>query len=84
MENVDKVIQGLELCKYEPDPGQTVKYLKSCVHCPYWNDGKIPECSVLYTDAIKIIREQQRIIEQYHRADIVIDAHGMIWKRRFK
>ena len=55
----EKVIKALDLCKYDPDPGQTVKYLHSCVHCPYWNDGVAPECSVMYTDALALLKEQK-------------------------
>ena len=57
----EKVIKALDLCKYDPDPGQTVKYLHSCVHCPYWNDGVAPECSVMYTDAIAMLKEQEPV-----------------------
>ena len=53
-----KVIKALELCKYDPDPGQMVKHLHSCIHCPYWNDGVVPECSVMYTDAIALLEQE--------------------------
>lgn len=61
-----KVIKALDLCKYDPDPGQTVKYLHSCVHCPYWNDGVVPECSVMYTDAIALLKEQEAVKPHYN------------------
>jgi len=66
----EKVIKALDLCKYDPDPGQTVKYLHSCVYCPYWNDGVAPECSVMYTDAIAMLKEQEaKQVELYGKED---------------
>ena len=37
MSNLDvkKVIKALELCRYDPDPGQEPKYSHSCMKCPY-------------------------------------------------
>ena len=55
MTDREKVIKALDLCKYDPDPGQTLKHIHSCEHCPYWNDGIMPECSVMYTDAITLL-----------------------------
>ena len=51
----EKVIKALDLCKYDPDPGQETKYVHSCSKCPYWNDGIAPECAFMYTDAINLL-----------------------------
>ena len=56
MPDVDKIIKGLELCKYDPDPGQENKGVHSCVKCPYYNDGIMPECQVMYTEAIELLK----------------------------
>lgn len=65
MADIEKVIKGLDLCKYDPDPGELVKYIHSCQHCPYWKGGIMNECSVLFTDAISLLKElQQRISEE--------------------
>ena len=58
MPDIEKVIKGLELCKYDPDPGQENKGIHSCVKCPYYNDGIMPDCQVMFTDAIELLKEQ--------------------------
>ena len=30
-------------------------------------------------DALELLKEQQRVIEQYHKADGFLDAHGWKW-----
>ena len=68
MTDIDKVIKGLDLCKYDPDPGEFTKPIHSCQHCPYWNGGILSECCVMYTDAISLLKElkelKQRIGEE--------------------
>ena len=54
--SVTDIEKALELCRYDPDPGQETKYEHSCRKCPY-NDpfmGKM--CAFMYTDAINYIR----------------------------
>lgn len=63
MPDRDSVIMALELCKYDPDPGQQDKYFHSCQHCPYWKDGIAPECAYMYTDAIALLKEQDKEIK---------------------
>ena len=65
MADIEKVTMALELCKYDPDPGQTLKHIHSCAHCPYWNDGIMPECAMMYTDAIELLKEQEETIAAY-------------------
>ena len=31
-------------------------------------------------EAIKLIKEQQKIIDQYHKADMFLNAHGWNWE----
>ena len=56
MPDIEKVIKALDLCKYDPDPGQEDKYHHSCSKCPYWKDGIAPECAFMYTDAVRWLR----------------------------
>ena len=67
----EKVIQGLKhhnnKCFYN---GQL---------CPYANSGE--QCSqLLYNDILELIEEQEKIIEQYHKADMFLAIHGWKWE----
>lgn len=75
MTNCEKVIKGLECCV----PIDSTE--SNCKKCPYgkeYNDGY---CQIkMNIDALDLIKEQQRIIEQYHKADGFLDAHGWKWE----
>lgn len=51
-----KVIRGLELCAYDPDPGQELKEIRSCPECPYYRAGCSPQ---LIRDALSLLKEQE-------------------------
>ena len=51
----EKVLQGLRLCRYDPDPGQKCKQLVSCDICPYWDDMYGCRFNDLLNDAINVI-----------------------------
>ena len=53
-----KVIRGLELCAYDPDPGQELKEIRSCPECPYYRAGCSPQ---LIRDALALLREQEAV-----------------------
>lgn len=55
-EKREKVIRGLELCAYDPDPGQELKEIRSCPECPYYRAGCSPQ---LIRDALALLREQE-------------------------
>ena len=55
-EKREKVIRGLELCAYDPDPGQELKEIRSCPECPYYLAGCAPR---LIRDALALLREQE-------------------------
>lgn len=57
MNKREKVIAGLECCRYDPDPGYPDKGAVVCPECPYYNDGWASRCAELYTDAINLIRQ---------------------------
>jgi len=38
--------------------------------------------TILFDDAIKRLKEQEAIIEQYHKADTFLEAHGWKWEGR--
>lgn len=72
MTNSEKVIKGL---KQHKDG-----WLHSCDNCPYASDAN---CQFkLYFDALTLIEEQEAIIEQYHKADVFLAAHGWKWEGR--
>lgn len=56
MADREKVIRGLELCAYDPDPGQELKEIRSCPECPYYREGCSPQ---LIRDALALLREQE-------------------------
>jgi len=61
-EKREKVIRGLELCAYDPDPGQELKEVRSCPECPYYRAGCSPQ---LIRDALALLREQEpRVMTQ--------------------
>lgn len=66
---LDKVIKALEQCR----DGKS-----SCDGCPY--DIKSAKCLfLLHSDALELLKEQQKIIEQYHKADGFLAIHGWKW-----
>jgi len=70
----EKVIRGLELCAYDPDPGQELKEIRSCPECPYYRAGCSPQ---LLRDALALIEEQRdRIKGLLECATILSDALG--------
>lgn len=52
----EKVVRGLELCAYDPDPGQELKEIRSCPECPYYRAGCYPQ---LIRDALALLKEQE-------------------------
>jgi len=72
MPDREKVIKGLEVC-VDRDPG---KY--TCDQCPYENDGN--DCEIHLThDAIDLLKEQERIIKLYEKAESFLHSHGWDW-----
>lgn len=51
----ERVLQGLRLCRYDPDPGQECKQLVSCDICPYWDDMYGCRELDMLNDAIRVI-----------------------------
>lgn len=56
MADREKLIRGLELCTYDPDPGQKLKEIRSCPECPYYRAGCSPQ---LIRDALALLKEQE-------------------------
>ena len=54
--DIEKVVQALELCRYDPDPGQEPKFEHSCKQCPYYEDG-LMMCAMMYSDAIALLND---------------------------
>ena len=72
MADIEKVIKGLENCTNEGFCADN--------HCLYEN---VDNCvDVLMRDALELLKEQEAIIEQYHKADVFLEAHGWKWEGR--
>jgi hypothetical protein len=69
----EKVVRGLELCAYDPDPGQELKELRSCPECPYYRAGCSPQ---LIRDALALLQEQEaRVMTLEELRDV-----GQVWE----
>ena len=70
----DKIICALENCIGQP----------KCADCP-WEACEVEHEVVnrvpygLLRDALSLLKEQEAVIEQYHKADGFLDAHGWKW-----
>lgn len=80
MPDTKKVVKGLECCRITDND-------ISCTDCPY-NDpvtfkygenGCLRE--KLMPDAIVLLKEQEKIIAKYRKADSFLNAHGWKWER---
>lgn len=67
------VIKGLECCT-EPS--------RKCSECPYVGEGKIISyCATrLIKDALELLKQQEKIIIKYRKADAFLATHGWEWK----
>lgn len=77
MPDGEKVIKGMRMC-ISPDEC-------SPDECPYYirpNNESGLCWDRLMTDALELLKEQQRVIEQYRRADGFLAAHGWKWEGR--
>ena len=73
--NKKEVMDALEICK-NGCSGDGCLYLIDCnpLNCE-------SRCfDQLAADALELLKEQEAIIEQYHKADAFLDAHGWKWK----
>ena len=52
MIDLEKVIKGMELCRYDPDPGMPLKSEVSCDICPYWDDTYGCRMNDMFDDAL--------------------------------
>lgn len=59
MTKLEQVIKALQLCRYDPDPGQECKFLVSCDICPYWKDEVGCREIDLFNDALELLKERQ-------------------------
>ena len=71
MYDMGKVIEGLGHCDFG---GSGTCYEKEC---PYYQSHDCTD--ELKNDILAMLKEQDKIIEQYHRADSFLDAHGWKW-----
>ena len=82
----EKVIKGLELCRYDPDPEMPLKSEVSCDICPYWDDTYGCRMNDMFDDAIALLKAQEPVKPQEH--DYVIygvkytcgACHHKIWR----
>lgn len=45
-------------------------------------DEIMPNCALLVRDALEVLKEQEAIIKQYHKADVFLEVHGWKWEGR--
>ena len=64
--SLKKVLHGLYLCRYDPDPGDQPKEQRSCAICPYFIDGE-KRCSDMLLDASWLLQEQQKDLEDLRK-----------------
>ena len=77
MADREKVIRGLELCAYDPDPGQELKELRSCPECPYYRAGCSPQ---LIRDALALLQEQEpRVMDAEEVARLTEEIYQWLW-----
>lgn len=74
----EKVIKGLKCCLLIHRGGLLEE---SCNQCPYQAEPKATcDCQHLLCDAQVMLKEQEKIINEYHKADAFLSAHGWEWK----
>ena len=66
MPDREKVIKGLKYCTHTDG--------KECMNCPYWLDADCVEA--LNADALALLKEQERQLNEYHKADAFLAVHG--------
>ena len=59
MPDIAKALKGLDLCRYDPDPGMPTKSMVSCDICPYWDDQFGCREIELLNDAIALLKAQK-------------------------
>ena len=79
MADLEKVLKGLECCLRESEHIDD----NPCKDCPYYDvdSGVGGRCmEEKDKDAIELLKEQQAVIEKYHKADSFLEAHGWKWE----
>ena len=72
----EKVIKGLEHCSRESEHIDD----NPCEGCPYLEKESC--IGNIHKDALALLKEQEEIIKQYHKADTFLDVHGWKWEGR--
>lgn len=75
MTDMDIAIKGL----YQHCEGSM---FDRCGECPYYEIADEPfQCrDALLMDALKLIKEQKKVIDTYHKADTFLAVHGWKWR----
>ena len=81
MADIEKVIKGLEQCYMAVSADE---FETQCADCPYFEPySTVEKCMTeLREDAIGLLKEQEAVIEQYHKADGFLAIHGWKWDGR--
>lgn len=72
-EKIEKVVKALQLCRYDPDPGQECKQLVACDICPYWRDTDFAygcHDTEMFNDAIEVITHLRKRASEPTKFDI--------------
>lgn len=72
-QKLENVVKALQLCRYDPDPGQECKQLVSCDICPYWYDDEY--CygcheTAMFNDALEVIKDLRQRLNEPTKAEI--------------
>lgn len=77
MTKKEKVLKGLEQHITWNEITISDEDIDSCRECPYLETGDCTE--QLVRDALELLKEQDKIIAEYHEADIFLAVHGWRW-----
>ena len=76
MAELEKVIKGLQAhadgCGYR-------SHHCDAMECPYRYGDESCDIEEMCRDALELLKEQQKVIEQYHKADGFLAIHGWKW-----
>lgn len=81
MAELEKVIKAIECCIDEKHGCYNCefKYTDGKVACRMFEESYNSIPTELIKNALELLKEQQKIIEQYHKADGFLAVHGWKW-----
>ena len=74
MDKLVKVTKGLECCAH-----MTGEMCRKCPYVEECEDGAAGSAH-LAADALSLLKAQNKVIQEYKKADTFLDAHGWKWE----